>query len=40
MSWLLIFSSSIGVSPLPSISAQSASEAAMAEVHPNVRYFV
>jgi hypothetical protein len=39
MSWLRIFSASIGVSPCPSISEHSASDAAMADVHPNVRYF-
>ena len=38
MSLFWIFSAWIGVSPWPSISAHSASDAAMAEVQPNVRY--
>ena len=37
MSWFLIFSASIGVYRPSSMRAQSASEAAMAEVQPKVR---
>ena len=38
MSLFVIFSASMGVRPPCSINVQSASEAAMADVQPNVRY--